>query len=560
MITFRPMPSLAALLRAVPCLLLLATSAQAQSPLSHLDDAAPVPSGALRLRIANVWTRYDERFGANGTTTPLGGPLSADSLGSAQFPLLVPIETSLRAAAIDPSLRLSLGQLRVGSNARIATTPIAFEYGVTRRLSIGVLIPIVQTRRVAMATMTGDKAHANIGYVPAGSRRDANAQNATVAAAYQKAADSLRLLISNCPGNPTASGCAAVNADPTAASAARTRAQAYADAAVQLATTSTSAVVAPREGSALADTLEVRRIQLNQLLQQYLGASAGASSPLFFAKTDFSYIDLNGRAGTPAFLGSTLGGGLDSIHTTERIGFGDIAVGAQLLVFDGFQHDAAPPPRLQSRLAIGASVRFATSLPDSAQMLVDIPTGDGAGFDLRSAWDVIVGHFGATTAVRYSKSFARTVTAPLFGDPEAPYPYPAFGDRSRTAGDVFGVDLTPRLLLTDWLALDGHYGVERVGATTYGAAASSGVPCSSCLSVAPQTPGVVTVVGTTRTAQRIGVGLRYSTVDSYARGQARYPIEISYAHLATASGDDGLPHQSRDQIQLRLYYQIRRPR
>jgi hypothetical protein len=554
------MPSLAAHLRALPCLLLLATATQAQSPLSHLDDAAPVPSGALRLRMANVWTRYDERFGPNGARTPLGDPLSVDSLGSAQFPLLTPIETALRAAAVDPSLRLSLGQLRVGSNARIATTPIALEYGVTRRLSVGVLIPIVQTRRVAMATVAGDKAHANLGYVSPANRVSAYSKNLAVATAYQKAADSLRVLLSNCPGNPTASGCAAVNADPNAAAAARARALAYADAASQLATTQTSAVVAPRGSSALADSLEVRRTQLNQLLQQYLGAGAGASSSLFFAPTDFSYIDLNGRTGVPAFLGSTLGGGLDSIHTTERIGFGDIAVGAQLLVFDRFQHDAAPPPRVQSRLVVGAAVRFATSFPDSAQSLVDIPTGDGAGVDVRSAWDVIIGHFGATTAVRYSKSLARTVTAPLLGDPEAPFPYPLFGPRSRTAGDVIGVDLTPRILLTDWLALDGHYGVERVGATEYGGPGLSGPACANCLSLAVSTPPVVTVVGTARTAQRIGVGVRYSTVDAYARGGARYPVEISYAHLATATGDDGLPHQSRDQIEMRLYYQIRRAR
>ncbi|HET7190072.1 MAG TPA: hypothetical protein VFI52_18095 [Gemmatimonadaceae bacterium] len=553
------MPSLAALLRALPCLLLLATSALAQSPLSHLDDAAPVPSGALRLRIANVWTRYDERFGPNGKAVPLGDPLSADSLGSAQLPLLAPIEASLRAAAVDPTLRLSLGQLRVGSNARIATTPIALEYGVTRRLSVGVLIPIVQTRRVAMATVTGDKAHANLGYVSAANQKTAAERNAAVAAAYRKAADSLGALLTNCPGNPGASGCAAVNANPAAAATARTRALVFADAATQLGTTAGTAVVAPRATSALADTLEVRRAQLNQLLQQYLGVTVGFAPPVFFAPTDFSYIDLNGRTGVPALLGSALAGGLDSIHTTERIGFGDIAVGAQLLVFDRFQHDAAPPPRVQSRLAVGASVRFATSLRDSAQSLVDISTGDGAGFDIHSAWDVIVGHFGATTAVRYSKSFARTVTAPLFGDPEAPYPFPAFGNRSRTAGDVIGLDLTPRLLLTDWLALDGHYGFERVGATTYGAPELSGTPCANCRTVAT-TPEVVTVVGTARTAQRVGVGLRYSTVDSYARGQARYPVEISYAHLATAAGDEGLPHQSRDQIQMRLYYQIRRPR
>ena len=300
MITFRPMPSLAALLRAVPCLLLLATSAQAQSPLSHLDDAAPVPSGALRLRIANVWTRYDERFGPNGKAIPLGDPLSADSLGSAQFPRLAPIEASLRAAAIDPSLRLSLGQLRVGSNARIATTPIALEYGVTRRLSVGVLIPIVQTRRVAMATVAGDKTHANLGYVSAANQKAAAERNAAVAEAYRKAADSLGTLLTNCPSNPTASGCAAVNANPAAAATARTRAHVFADAATALGTTAGTAIVAPRQTSALADTLEVRRAQLNQLLQQYLGVTVGFAPPVFFAPTDFSYIDLNGRTGVPA--------------------------------------------------------------------------------------------------------------------------------------------------------------------------------------------------------------------------------------------------------------------
>src|SRR5258708_6686089 len=122
MITFRPMTSLAAsFVRVLPVVWSLALAAQAQSPLSpqapsplsHLDDAAPVPSGMLRLRLANVWTRYDERFAPSGTTS-LGVELSADSLGSAQLPRLLPIEAGLRTLAVDPALRLSLGFLHVG--------------------------------------------------------------------------------------------------------------------------------------------------------------------------------------------------------------------------------------------------------------------------------------------------------------------------------------------------------------------------------------------------------------------------------------------------------------
>jgi hypothetical protein len=59
-----------------------------------------------------------------------------------------------------------------------------------------------------------------------------------------------------------------------------------------------------------------------------------------------------------------------------------------------------------------------------------------------------------------------------------------------------------------------------------------------------------------RLEQRLGVGLRYSTVDAYARGAAPYPVEVSYTHLTTISGDPGTPKLSRDQVQLRLFYQL----
>jgi hypothetical protein len=557
MITFGPMPPLAAALRRASLLLpfLAVSTAGAQATLSHLDDAAPIPAGMLRLRVSQVWTRWDERFSTVNGTTPLGVELSADSLGSAQLPRLSPIEAQLRVLAADPALRLSLGRLQVGSNARISTTPIALEYGLTSRLSVGVRIPVVQTRRVAMATVTGDNSWANLGFVPTAQRSGAAQTNLAVANAYQSAADSLGRLIANCPANPGAAGCAAVNANGADAAAARARALSYANAVKALGTTPANVVVAPRATSTLVATLDARRVQLNQQLQQYLGAGAGSAAGVFTAGTDFSYIDLQGSRGLQreGLLQGALGGGLDSIHTTERIGFGDIAVGAQLMVFDRFSRDDSPPPRLQTRLAVGGAVRLPTSRVDSAQSLVDIPTGDGAGIEVHSAWDVIVRRFGGTVAARYVKSFARTVQAPLLGDPEAPFPYPLFGLRRRTAGSVLQLDLTPRYLLSESLAIDAHYGFERSGATTYDApdVAVAVDPCIGC-----QSPPVVTAGGTARSAQRVGLGLRYSTVDSYARGRARYPIEVSLTHLATATGDDGLPNQSRDQIQVRLFYRI----
>lgn len=562
MITFGPMSSLArTTLRASVLALLVAGSAAAQStdaPLSHLDDAAPIPTGALRFRIATGWTRYDERFASGGGKTPLGAELSTDSLGVAQLPLLSPAQSALQTLASDPALRLSFGRLRVGSNARIATTPISIEYGVTRRLSVGVLIPIVQTRRVAQATVIGDSTVANMGVVPLLLRQSAAMQNLAVATAYQRAADSLAKLVAQCPTSPTADGCAAVNANPADAAAARLLALSFAQAAATLGTTPGAAIVAPRTSSALATTIDARRIRLNQQLQQYLGASAGANSSVFTTATDFSYRDLQGdrATGTLGLLSGPLGGGLDSIHTTEHFSFGDIAIGARYLVFDRFQHDSGPPARLQSRLIVGGAVRLPTSLRDSAQSLVDIATGDGPGVDGSAAWDVIIGRAAGTVGLRYGRFFGRMVTASLVGDPEAPFPYPFFGARKRTPGDLFGLDVTPRFLITETLALDAHYGLERVGATTYGAATVVPPPCPNCV-----TADVGSVVsGVTRTSQQLGWGFRYSTVDAYARGRAPYPVQIAFVRLSTISGDPGVPNLTRDQIEVRLFYQLFRRR
>jgi hypothetical protein len=536
MITFAPMSPLAALpaaRRVCSCLLVVAPLAaapaiHAQAPLSHTEDAAPLAAGSLRLGITTAWTRYDERFAVPGGTEPLSADLSTLSLGVAQLPLLAPTEASLQTLAGEPAVRLSLGRLEVRGGARIVTTPISLEYGVTRRLSIGVQVPIVQTRRVVQLRVNEDSTvRANTGFVPEGSRSEAAQQNAAVASAYKREADRLDNLIAQCAANPGAAGCAPVNADPAGATAARDQARAYANAVTVLGTDAAQALLAPRAGSALATSIEGRRQAINAALQQFLGAGAGASTGVFLAQTDFSYIDLQGRAGTPGLLQSAFGGGLDSMHTSDRLGIGDVAVGAKFLLFDRFARGNAPVPRLQARMLVGAAVRLATSQADSALDLVDIAPGEGAGVEIHSAMDLITGRFGGTIAARYVRGFTRTVTAPLYGNPEASYPFPAFGKRRRTPGDVVGLDVSPRYFFTDWLSVDGHYGLERVGAATWSAGTDQ-PPCANCIEAPPP---VLTTVGTATMAQRLGVGFRLSTVDAYARGQARYPIEVSFAHL-----------------------------
>lgn len=535
-------------------LVLPTASGHAQTSLSHTEDAAPIPRGMVRVRVITGWTRFDERFTTTGRTS-IDADLSADPLGSVQLPRLAPLDVAAQTLAGDSQMRISLGRLVTRSDARIVTTPIALEYGLTRRLSVGLLVPVVQTRRVIQIDVNSKTgAPANVGYLLTSQRSTAAAQNLAAVTSLNQAASALTALIARCQATPTAPGCTAYNADASGASAALTLANSFATAAAVWGTKSDSTILAPRALGSLAVEIELQRNALNQRLLQFLGAGAATVQPLFFANADFAYLDLQGGSGVPGLLQSTLGGGLDSIQTTERLGFGDIEVGAQYLLLDQFQRDSLPRRGLQSRLMVGGSVRFPTSRPDSAQNLVGIPTGEGAGVELRSALDMVKGRFGGTVAARYVKHFARTVTAPLAGDPNLPgWPFPVFGPRKRTAGDVMALDVTPRFLFGEWMALQAHYGLERMGAATWDAGADPTVLATACPGCLIPTTGPSTA---TLTAQRLGLGVRYSTVDAYSRGQARYPVEISFTHLETTSGSAELPKLTRDQIQLRVYVRV----
>jgi len=530
-----------------------ANVARAQATLSHTDDATPIPSGWVRLSVLNVWERYDSWFVEGGAMRALGDELSTDSLGPRQLPRLAPIEGGLQTLTNNPSQRLTFGRLDVRSDARIVTTPIALEYGITRRLSLGVVVPVVQTRRTAQVRVnqraTGDTAKtSNVGIMPVDGRVTQAAQNAQFVADLARSAATLNALLARCVQNPAAAECAPVRGKEAAAAATAKRAADFAGAvATAYGITPTTAVVAPLAGSALATTIDAQRLALQTQLATYVPGTVLGTLPT--ATTEFSYIDLQGRAGVRGLLGSELGGGLDSIATTDRLGIGDVEVRARVLLLDHVQRDSLPIHGPQVRLGLAGIVRFATSRPDSATNLIDIGTGQGAGIEVRSSLDVRSGRVGATVSGRYATYFERTVRVPLVGYPIAGFPYPQFGEVSRTAGSVLGLDVTPRVFVGDWLAFEGMYGHEHTDAATFTGAEAS--PCSAC------TPLPNSILPTPLTVQRLGIGVRYSTVDAFLRRRARYPIEVIYRHLETITGDAGAPTIFRDQIQLRLYYRIR---
>ena len=527
--------------------------ARAQIALTHMEDASPIPAGSLRFRITTGWSRYLDRFSANGRTT-LDSDISTDSLGPRQLPLLLPVESGLKTLTNNSATRLTLGRLDAKSDARTVTVPVSFEYGLTRRISLGMMIPFVQTRRVFHVNVNKDSTRlGNAGIVASRNRESAAATNLAVYAAMSSAADSLGKLVTNCPTNPTASGCAAVNANPADAAAARTSARAFADAVKSaLGTTTATTLIAPKTGSAVAVAIDAQRVAIDAQLQKYLGAGVGAAGHVFTNDGDFSYIDLQGRGDEPGLLRGPLGG-VDSLRTIDHVGVTGVTLGAQFLVHDGFQYDTLPQRGWHTRLAVGAALRLERVPIDSAAALGSITTSDGQGVLLRTAMDVMSGKLGGTIAAHFDKSFPRTVVQSVRGNPEAFWPYPEYQSVQATARSVIGLDLTPRYFLNEWLALDGHYGLEHQGS---GGQFDPSLPCTSSLLSPCDAVGSVQVESPSRTAQRIGFGVRYSTFDSYLRGRAKTPIEVSFTHLTTISGDPGVNALSRDQIQVRLYFKM----
>ena len=539
-----------ALIAATPALL------HAQVYPSHTEDAAPVPKGVLRVKVTTVWTRYDERFTATGRS-PISDDIATDSLGPQQLPFLTPVEDGLKTLTNSAQTRLTFGRLAARSDVRIVTTPIVFDYGVTRRFSIGVLVPIVQTRRaiqlrmnqrtdsLGLADSTG-----NVSWVPARERKIAGGANQLVFSGFQRSADSLAKLLANCPGNPTAAGCATVLANTADAASTRIAAQQFATAVQSsLGIDSATAFVAPRTKGNLAGRIHDQQNLLNAKLQKYLGAGAGASSDVYVTPSPFSYIDLQGRNGIPGLLESPLGGGLDSIQTTNTLALNGFTIGAQYLLLDRFQLDTLPIRGVQTRILVGGAFRFQPQFVDSTRRLGTLPDGDGSGFELRSSMDVFAARFGATFAARFVKSLARSYEGPVLGDPAAFWITPVFGPVTATAGTIIGLDVTPRVFFGEWFALDGHYGYERQGATSFDVGAPT-EPCDFCAPFSPITSA--------RSSQVLGIGFRYSTANAYLRGMARTPVEISYTHLQAFQGDPTVPRISRDQIQVRLYFNIRK--
>lgn len=526
------------------------------------DDALTAPRGAIRVQFSTSITDFSQRYGKNsrgradGSLEPWTADFSSDSLGAAQFPGLAAAESAIRTLTGNNGFTLSLGRTNLSTSVRTQTTPIALEAGLTNRLSLGVLVPIVSARHLVSLNVNPGTSVGTVSFNPARELDGAVTTNALLITQMTAARTQLQTLLTSCTANPASSAsCPTVLATGPSVTASAT-AFTSALTTVYGSTRTGGAPFVPLAGS-VADSLIRARISTFRTQFQGFGITALAATTDGPARST--------AAITPDGLqrviqDSTLGLLAAPLRTVTHQGLGDVEVAVKLRLFDSFgtRSDTMRflPRGLNLRQSIAGVYRFGTSSIDEPDDFLDLGTGQGQNdLEVRSFTDIVYGRrFFASVIARYTVQQADQQVLRITDRPEQVYAE-AYRRRlvNRDLGDQLEIEFTPRWILTDFFSIGAQYLFRNKAEDTYTGTFTvspleSGLP-------APITLNASTLQGeTSAMEQRAGFGLTFSSLAAHARGKARLPIEVQYFNSRTITGSGGaVAKLSIHQLQVRLY-------
>lgn len=536
-------------------------ASSAQRVLGPADDATVVPRGLFRFGVQTTWSRANERFSdgllgrKEGATERLAIDFDVDSLGPSRFEPLQPLTGALQVLAGKSTIPSTLGRLHVDFDYSAVTTPITLEYGLLRRLTLGVVVPYVKTRNEVFVNPNPDRTGGTLGINPALTHNAALAQNLALTSQLTDAVTQLQTALTSCMGS-TAPECMAINADRAGAAQLATNGAAVASAVAAIYGTKEGegARFAPVAGSVLQNDILARLAALSTGFGSFLGEPPSSRSGWItqqpvgappMALADFNTI----------IADSSFGIGAVPLETVERSHIGDVEFGGKLLLYDGL--GAQPPQRpdfrgIKFRLAVGGAYRLGSAQYQSPDNFADFGTGDGQD-DIegrvfadvlfgRRVWASFVGKYGVQQA---DELFERVPAT-------AHDPFPALYRSQyvrRDLGDYTAVEFSPRVSLSDALMFTATYSVYSKQADSY-----TGTFSATDLAGDPVTiDASILNAGTERKEQRLVAGFTYSTMAAYYRGRAKRPLEVSYVVGQSLSGSGLALKQFTQAIGLRLY-------
>ncbi|HWH04469.1 MAG TPA: hypothetical protein VN674_12310, partial [Gemmatimonadales bacterium] len=131
---------------------------------AQVADRTDTPKkGKVRLSFMPVIETWEAAFGPQGRQ-PVGGFLTSDSLAAARVPLLSGMQSAIQTASGINAFSASLGRTLLDIRSERRVIPLAAEVGLTDRLSIGVMVPLVRVD--VRETLNVDSAHGNLGLNP----------------------------------------------------------------------------------------------------------------------------------------------------------------------------------------------------------------------------------------------------------------------------------------------------------------------------------------------------------------------------------------------------------
>ena len=546
----------AALLVFAGTILLLPAALPAQAVTGAVDDATLPKRGELRVSILSVWNRWYERYEPGGTVQPLGVDYNFDSLGVGQLENLGAVQNSVRSLAGMPGFTASLGTSRVQLHDNTLTTPLALELGVTKRISVSVLVPYVTATSNVNFVMNPTGHEPTLGFNPTLIAPAAITSDGNFFAQFDSASAQLSRAITACAAAPATQGCAPINANPNAARAVITNANAFASGLAQLyggRGGASGSLFVPIAGTAAQTAIEAKVAAYKAMYATYGTNSIVGTGPVA-AQAPLTAADMQ-----RVLTDSAFGINAKPLATSVARGLGDVEFGVKVNLFDSFHgNDSAQfaPSGFQWRQSVGGTFRLGTGTLASASDFTALGTGDHqSDIQVRSFTDLLFGrHFWLSLVASYTSQMADQLTVRI---PDSPTQVILGSYRQETVqrhlGDIVDVQINPHWALNDYIAISGQYYYRRKAADAY-----SGVFHVTDLAGNSATLDA-NVLGmyTEASESRLGIGATYSTVAYARRHRSGLPFDVSFFHSETTLGSLGrVPKIAVDQVSVRVYSRI----
>ena len=477
---------------------LLVTPAAAQLP------ALGAPRGIARFEIGGEFANTADQF-LDGTSQPYRAQFSTTILGAAFYPELAPAQAQIAQLSGLGNYALSVGRASMQAQASVGTLRLGATLGVTSKLSVFGVIPIVNQQ--IKLDYGFDSTGANAGYNPA-DPTFGTAAGVAFLDSLGTTVDTLaaRLGSGFYAGNPTEEALAQVT-------------YTYLSSLDSLYASSPFVPLAT-SAAGVAMTGAVGGMQANL---------AALGIPSFGQPLPLPDTPLTASAYQQFLTLSTVAGGdIAAQPFTNYSSFllGDIELGGVYTLVDRWNRPGQPGGL---RVAVRALVRLPTSYQPLPNNFVSLPTGSGQT-DLQASLvaDVGGGRFGARFEGTYNDQLSMTVDRRVTL-PSQPIPWAnRLASVREDPGNELLVSAQPYFQLVPGLAI--------MGVVRYWSHGADAVEYASSASAVPGVSASDLAVDTQRSATVVGGGLSYAP----ATKGATVPMDAFWLYEAVVSASGGV--------------------